>query len=144
MKSIKSNSVKLMMLSSIVACSLTPFAYADGANGLQGIKLGFGYDLGLGITGQMGNLNGFLGNDGLAVDYKFVRNSVAGSIPTHVYMGIGGYAGWDGGIGARVPVGIEARFTPDFDAYAQVIPELNLINDVRFGLGAGLGVRYQF
>lgn len=143
MISIKTISEKLIILSSIVACSLSSLAHAD-ANGLQGMKLGFGYDLGLGITGQMGNYNGFVGNDGLAIDYKFVKNSVAGSIPTHVYMAGGGYAGWDGNIGVRVPVGLEARFTPEFDAYVQVIPELNLINDVRFGLGAGLGVRYQF
>lgn len=138
------NRLKIMMVSIVCACSFSSTALAENSQALQGLKLGFGYDMGLGITAQDDNINVFLGNDGLAIDYKFIRNNVAGSIPTHVYLGVGGYAGFGGSLGARIPVGIEGRFTPEFDAYAHVIPELNLINDVKFGLGAGLGVRYKF
>lgn len=107
MKLTKTNNLKVLALSTCFACSLNTAVYADNINSLEGIKLGFGYDMGLGITAQTQNINGFLGNDGL-------------------------------------PVGLQANFANNFDAYAQIIPELEIGKDTGFGLGIGLGIRHQF
>lgn len=50
MKSTKTNNLKVLVLSTCFACSLNTAVYADNINSLEGIKLGFGYDMGLGIT----------------------------------------------------------------------------------------------
>ena len=147
MKRIQNNYLKTMVMSAICACSLTSMVYAEDTNALQGIKIGFGADMGLGITAQMGKYNGFFGNDGLAVDYTLIKEKLGekpSATPVHWYIGAGGYGKWNGGIGARVPVGIEISFAERFDAYAQVTPELQITDGTKFGLGAGLGVRYQF
>jgi len=106
--------------------------------------------MGFGLTAQLDRFNGFIGNDGLAVDYILVKEkiqNIESTIPFQWYIGAGGYVDWDGkdtDFGARVPVGIEATFATGWDVYAQVIPDLEIVNDFEFGLGAGLGVRYQF
>ena len=145
MMRIKTSYVKTMVLSAICACSLTSVAYAEDA--LQGVKIGFGTDMGLGLAAQMGKYNGFLGNDGLAIDYTLIKEKLGkkpSATPVHWYVGAGGYGKWNGGIGARVPVGIEISFAERFDAYAQVAPELQITDGTKFGFGGGLAVRYQF
>ncbi len=144
MKSIKPHYLKTIVLSAICTCTLNSIAYAENTAALQGIKLGFGHDMGLGIALQKDKINGFVGNHGLAVDYKVVAEKLEASIPAQWYIGAGGFAQWDGDLGGRLPIGIEASFAKGFDAYAQIIPELKLVNDLGFGLGAGLAVRYQF
>lgn len=136
--------LKVLLLSSIITCSLNTAVHAENVNSLEGIKLGFGYDMGLGITAQTKNINGFLGNDGLAVDYMVVRESIQASVPVQWYIGAGGFAEWDGDFGVRLPVGLQANFANNFDAYTHVIPELEIGRDTGFGLGIGLGVRHQF
>ena len=147
MKRIKTLYLKAMVLGSICAYSLSPVVHAENTNVLQGVKLGFGYDLGFGMTAQLGQFNGFIGNDGLAVDYVIVKEKIENidsTIPFQWYIGAGGFAEWDGDFGVRAPVGIEASFTTGWDIYVQIIPELEIVDDFEFGLGAGLGVRYQF
>jgi hypothetical protein len=130
---------------SVVIISIVFFcpAYAE-KNSLQGMKLGFGVDRGLGITGSIGQFNGFIGNDGVAVDYLFMQEKLESDYPLHWYIGGGGYIDWDGDFGARVPIGAEFAFAENVDAYAQVIPDLRFNHDAKFGLGIGLGVRYRF
>jgi hypothetical protein len=104
---------------------------------LQGIKLGFGYDLGLGLTAQTNKFNGFIGNGGVAAGYILAKENIKNieaSIPLYWYIGAG----------ARMPVGLEAAFAKKLDVYVQIIPEVKLVDDVKFGLGAGFGVRYKF
>jgi len=147
MNSIKTISLKALVLGSICALSLSTTVNAEEANALQGVKLGFGYDMGFGMTAQLDKFNGFIGNDGLAVDYVIVKEKIENidsTIPFQWYIGAGGYAEWDGDFGGRAPVGIEASFATGWDVYAQIIPELEIVDDFEFGLGAGLGVRYQF
>jgi hypothetical protein len=142
MKKVKAQYLKTIIFSTVMACSLTSTAYAA-----NGIKLGFGYDMGLGITAQLNKFNGFIGNSGIAVDYILAKENiknVQGSVPFRWYIGAGGYAEWKESAGGRMPIGIEAGFARSLDAYVQIIPELKLVDDVRFGLGAGFGVRYQF
>ncbi len=63
---------KAAALSIICVFILMGTVHAEG-NALKSIKLGFGFDRDFGITGTMSNFNGFLGNDGIAVDYIFMK-----------------------------------------------------------------------
>lgn len=114
-------------------------------NALKGIKLGFGYDRGLGIVGTMDELNGFIGNKGVAVDYIIQKDTLEVEIGGSVfwYISGGGYGDWDGDFGARLPVGLEWYFAKKLDAYAQVIPHIQVKDKFEFGLDFGIGVRYQ-
>ena len=141
------NRIKTIALSALCTISLNSAVYAEGTNAIQGVKLGFGYDMGFGVTAQLNKFNGFIGNDGLAVDYIVVKEKIENidsTIPFQWYIAAGGFAEWDGDFGGRVPVGIEASFSTGWDVYAQIIPDLEIVDDFKFGVGAGLGVRYQF
>ena len=120
-------------------------AHADQAPN-KNLKLGFGFDRGFGITGAIGKLNGFIGNDGASIDYIFHRNNlnVDANVPVFLYVGAGGYGDWDGDLGIRLPVGIQANFTKRVDGYAQLMPRFRVNNNTDFGLDFGIGVRYQF
>ena len=112
----------------------------------KGVKLGFGYDRGLGVTGLYGKFNGFIGNDGIAVDYLFFRQKLNVDVDAamHWHFGAGGYIDWEDDLGVRAPVGAEIQFSKNLDAYAQVIPRLRLNDSVKFGLGGAIAVRYIF
>lgn len=115
-------------------------------NALQGMKLGFGFDRGFGVTGTIGQHNGFIGNKGVAVDYIFKNDTLKVEIndPVYWYISGGAFIDWDGDFGVRVPVGAEWYFAEKLDVYAQLIPRLRVNHDARFGLDVGIGVRYQF
>jgi hypothetical protein len=127
----------------IIAILFFGTAHAE-ENSLKGMKLGFGIDRGFGITGAFGKFNGFIGNDGVAVDYIFMKEKIESEYPLHWYIGGGGYVDWDGDFGARVPIGAEFAFAENVDAYVQAIPYLRFNHDAQFKLGIGLGVRYRF
>lgn len=119
----------------------------SGSNALSGVKLGLAFDRGFGVTGSMGNLNGFIGNKGASIDYMFKKDSLQIEMPGSVfwYVGAGGYGDWDDGdLGVRLPIGAEWYFAKNLDAYAQLMPRLRVNNDAKFGLDAAIGVRYQF
>ena len=140
-------------------CFICTFMFSGAVhaeeNALKGIKLGFGVDRGFGVVGTMGEFNGFLGNDGVAIDYIFTRKKLDEANPLYWYVGAGGFVDWDGDFGVRLPVGGEFYFAKNLDVYAQVIPRLrvnnnnnnnnnNKNNTADFGLDFGMGVRYQF
>lgn len=109
------------------------------------LKLGFGFDRDFGVAGAIGNINGFVGNKGVAVDYIFNKEAFKIEQSSAAwYIGAGGYGDWDGDIGARLPVGAELYFAKRWDAFAQLIPRVRINNDAKFGLDFGIGVRYQF
>jgi hypothetical protein len=112
-------------------------------NALKGVKLGFGFDRDFGIVGSVGKLNGFIGNDGVSVDYIFIKDKLATEIDW--YVGAGGYSDWNGGdTGVRLPVGAELRFSHRLDAFAQLMPRLRVNRSAKFGIDAAIGVRYRF
>ncbi len=115
-------------------------------NALKGMKLGFGFDRGFGVTGSVGKLNGFIGNDGVALDYVLNREALKLEVnkPVFWYVAVGAYGDWDGDIGVRLPLGAELYFTDRVDAYAQIMPRLRVNHDAKFGLDFAIGVRYQF
>lgn len=141
--------LKMMILSFI--CTVFPIGTIHAEeNSLSGIKLGFGFDRGFSVVGSMGNLNGFLGDDGIAADYIFMKEKLEGTAPMYWYVGGGGFVDWDGDFGARLPIGGELYFAKNLDAYAQFIPRLKYNNNsnnsdnLDLGLDFGIGVRYQF
>ena len=135
----------LRAATSVFIISLMSFGTAlSEESPLKGMKLGFGFDRGLGVTGTLGDFNGFLGNDGVAVDYIFQKQKLNEKDPLFWYIGGGGYIDWDGDFGARFPVGGEFYFAENLDAYVQVIPNLRINHSAHFGLDVGIGVRYQF
>ena len=137
--------MKITLLSFICVFMLISTVYAE-ENTLKGVKLGFGFDRGLGVVGTIGKLNGFIGNDGASVDYIFRKDKIKTNEPTPLYwyVGGGGYGDWDGDFGVRLPVGGEIYFAKNLDAYAQIMPRLRINNDAKFGLDFGVGVRYKF
>lgn len=139
------NMFKAITLSLIFSFMLCSTVQSEDAP-LKGIKLGFGYDRGLGVVGATGNINGFIGNDGASVDYILKKEEFKSEEPTPLYwfVGAGGYGDWDGDFGVRLPVGGEIYFAKNLDAYAQLMPRLRVNNDAKFGLDFAAGVRYKF
>ena len=137
------NIMKTAALSFICAFILIGAVHAQEN---AGFKLGFGFDRGFGVAGSIGELNGFIGNDGVAIDYIFTKGPLQIELkgPVSWYIGAGGYGDWDGDLGVRLPVGAEWGFAKRWDTYAQVIPRLRVNNSAKFGLDFGIGVRYQF
>lgn len=68
-----------------------------------------------------------------------------GALP--VYFGVGGFVSFssDLGLGARVPFGLAYQFEgAPVDIFAEVVPGLSLLPEIRFYIGGGIGVRYFF
>jgi hypothetical protein len=64
-----------------------------------------------------------------------------------LYYGIGGRIIFrdDPLIGARIPIGLDYRFTSaPIDIFAELVPILDLAPSTNFNLGGGIGVRFWF
>ncbi len=139
------------LLAALLGLTLVGAGHAE-ESALKGVKLGFGFDQGFGVAGSIDKFNGFIGNDGIAVDYIFARGRFNKTDPVNWYVGGGGFGEWGDGAGIRVPFGVELSFAkttePSFakhwDIYGQLTPNLKLGNDSKFGLDAGIGLRYLF
>ena len=131
-------------VNSICVVLLTFTAFVEDSAS-EGIKLGFGFDRDFGVVAQFhGDVNGFIGNKGAAIDFLFVKDTLKMEAPASWYVGAGGYGDWDGDVGARLPVGVELNFAKNMDAFAQMIPRLRFNNNTDFGLDFAIGARYQF
>ncbi|MDB1124398.1 hypothetical protein [Vibrio algarum] len=132
--------VSLLVASSALAKEPTPLA------------VGFGFEQGFSVLIQVdGNKNLAVGNDGIAFDYIFRKGEFEGSdFPFTWYVGAGGWVGWDhhsDEFGARLPLGLDWDFATNWDAYAQIHPQLkhkSKSNGLDLGMGAAVGVRYAF
>lgn len=135
---------KLTALNIISAVLLTSTVFVEDS-AAEGIKLGFGFDRDFGVAAQFhGDVNGFIGNKGAAIDFLFVKDKLKMEAPARWYVGAGGYGDWDGDVGIRLPVGAELNFAKNLDAFAQMIPRLRINNNTDFGLDFAIGARYQF
>jgi len=140
------NMSKQAALSFIFAFLMMGAVQADEVP-LKGMKLGIGIDRGFGLTGSLGDLNGFLGDKGIAVDYVFRKGplEIEVNAPVTWYIAGGGYGDWDDGdLGVRLPVGVQLPFDKRLDGYAHVIPRLRINHGNDFGVDFGIGVRYAF
>jgi len=135
---------KSTALSLMCALLLTFTAFVEDSAS-EGIKLGFAFDRDFGVAVQFhGDVNGFIGNKGAAIDFLFVKDKLKMEAPARWYVGAGGYGDWDGDVGVRLPIGAELNFTKNMDAFAQMIPRLRINNNTDFGLDFAIGARYQF
>jgi hypothetical protein len=147
-----------MKISKSLLTTVSAFALsintANAADVLSGVKLGFGFDQGLGINGSIESFNGFIGNDGFSIDYIIRETPLQADVPGTLqwYIGGGVYSEWNEKdkngkniheTGVRLPVGLELKFAPQVDAFVQLSPKFDL-RDVDFGLDGALGIRYQF
>ena len=137
--------VKIMSAVFLASLLLIGTAYSEQTP-LKNLKIGFGFDRGFGITASVGDLNGFIGNDGVSVDYIFNKHAlnVDANVPVFWYVGAGGYGDWDGDLAIRLPVGIQVDFAKRVDGYAQIMPRFRFNNNTDFGLDFAVGVRYLF
>lgn len=72
-------------------------------------------------------------------------NVSEGSLP--VYFGVGAYLGLSSDIafGARIPFGIAYHFEgAPVEVFAELVPGLTLLPEIKFYVGGGIGVRYYF
>lgn len=111
-------------------------------------KLGFGVDQGFGVIVQLDNkINLSLGDDGVAGDYLFRKGSFDQNVPATWYVGLGAFAGWNNGVGVRLPLGVDMNFDQRWDGYFQLAPAIDFDDphdNVDFGIDAAFGLRYAF
>ncbi|MCJ2375442.1 hypothetical protein LNL84_01180 [Vibrio sp. ZSDZ34] len=109
-------------------------------------KLGMGLDQGFGVVGQIHNkVNFAIGNDGIAADYIFNKGSFGSDVPFTWFAGVGGQIKKHDKFGPRIALGVELDISRNWDAYAQLTPNVMFHeSDLKFGMGAGIGIRYQF
>lgn len=119
------------------------------SNSCWASKLGVAFDQGFGLAVEFSPLHGFIGNDGVSIDYLLLEEAFNTDIPLTWYVGAGGYYNWSGrdNIGVRVPLGITLPFAKSWDIYGQISPavDYNLDKeDIKFKLDAAIGIRYEF
>nr|QXF14427.1 hypothetical protein BCCFPMHH_00033 [uncultured bacterium] len=112
-------------------------------------KVGVGFDHGFGVTGQLNDVNAFIGNDGFGADYLLKKGRFDQALPLDWYIGAGGYYDWSGNqeVGARAALGVTITFAKHWDAYVQASPALEFDlddNDPSFKLYGALGLRFSF
>lgn len=137
----------LVAVTSIVSCGAM-------ANESVPLAVGFGFDQGFSALIQIdNNKNLAVGNDGIAFDYIFKKGAFEGdNLPFTWYVGAGGWIGWDNHndeFGVRLPLGLDWDFATNWDAFAQIQPQLkhksrSKSSNLDLGLGAAVGVRYMF
>ena len=135
---------KLKILTpALLAILLSPTVSAK-----TGIKAGFAFDMGLGVTALVNDqVNVMVGNDGLAVDYLFQKGGFNANVPFDWFVAAGGFHEWDGNFGARLPLGLNLNFAPSWSLYGQAAPDIHYDepdDKFEFGVQLGLGVRYAF
>jgi hypothetical protein len=146
---------KLILISIVALFSLGIFAQDKGL----GLGLIFGEPTGLSaklwtsertaldaaVAWSFSGLGWFhLHADFLMHNYELLSVS-QGALP--VYYGLGGFTTFSSefGLGARVPLGLAYQFEgAPVDIFAEIVPGLSLLPDLKFYIGGGIGVRYFF
>jgi len=152
--------IKRFLFSGLVALSFFSFASAQG-------KFGLGIILGepTGISGKiwMGEKTAWdaalawsssnYGNDNGAmhvhVDYLLhyysLINAPSGKLPFYYGIGAKVTLANDTYVGVRVPLGLDWIFAgPPLDVFLELVPTLNIVPGMDFGINAGIGIRYNF
>ena len=107
-------------------------------------KIGVAADMDLSIVAQIDRYNIVVGNKGFAVDYLIKTAAFNESTPLSWYVSGGGWAGWNNGLGVRVPVGVSWYFAKNWDLYGQVQPVVNFDNKFDLSVDGAIGVRFAF
>ncbi|MDG3087633.1 hypothetical protein P7F88_16815 [Vibrio hannami] len=137
----------------MLAIAISGTAYSQEQGGTpSNVKFGFGIDPGFSVLLQFDNkINLAVGNDGVTADYLFRKGPFDNQdIPFTWYVGGGARVGWGDDsrdFGVRMPLGLNWGFSPNWEAYGQIHPELEFNNrkdDLKLGMGAAVGIRYDF
>jgi hypothetical protein len=78
-------------------------------------------------------------------DYIFIDRTLEEQL--RWYLGVGAVlhiGDGESGIGGRVPIGLLFPFDPKFELFGELVPGLNLVPEIRFNVGGGIGIRYIF
>jgi hypothetical protein len=78
-------------------------------------------------------------------DYIFIDRPLEEQVRWYLGLGAVVHIGdYESGIGGRVPIGLLFPFDPKFELFGELVPGLNLLPDVDFTVGGGIGIRYIF
>lgn len=143
-----------MKIGKIAVSSFCALAFTVAASAHAGPKVGFGVDQGFGVIVQLDDkINLTLGDDGVAGDYLFRKGRFEQNPPASWYIGVGAFAGWDHGLGVRLPLGVQMNFDQRWEGYAQLAPAIDFDghrdhrghrDHTNLGVDAAFGVRYAF
>jgi hypothetical protein len=115
------------------------------ANTGKKVGIGMAFDQGLSVVVDFNQQIKFIaGDDGLALDYSFLKGNLAAEAPLSWYVAGGAYYDWNNDFGVRIPIGMNLNFAKDWKLYAQIHPELNMNHGLDLDIGAALGVTYSF
>lgn len=112
----------------------------------------FDFGLGLSVGGDRLNNRGYDGKGRihLHMDYLWhAFNAISSTERFPLYYGLGARfnsgGGYEGSLGVRGVIGIAwlPQATP-IDVFLELVPVLQLTNNLGFGIDAGLGIRYYF
>lgn len=136
---------KLNKILFFISAMLLPFsANADTVIKID-IKPGFAVDMGFGVNALIANqFSIMLGNNGMAGDYIFRIGGFNANVPFTWYVAGGAYKEWGDGFGVRLPLGLNLDFNQHWSGYAQIAPDIDLDDDVKFGTQLAAGLRYSF
>lgn len=103
----------------------------------SGEKIGYAFALGSGLGGLY--LHG---------DYTIHNKNLISGIPVYYGLGfhiiLGGDNEHNFRLGVRVPLGVDYFFASEkFDVFLEIVPVVKII-PFGFGIGSGLGIRYNF
>ena len=140
----KLKTLSLGILASVMISSVVGAEEAKESSPLSGFQIGIGSDMGLSVTARKGKYTGYLGDSGLAIDYRIINVPIEAGIPISFYVDGGGYGTWDGDLGLRAPVGINMILEKRWNIYVHAVPRLKVIDDVDVNVNLDLGVRYAF
>ncbi|GAL35836.1 hypothetical protein JCM19240_4771 [Vibrio maritimus] len=122
---------------------ITPIA--SYANTGKPLAVGMAYDRGLSAVIDYNQQVKFAaGNEGIALDYTFLKGQFDSSTPLSWYIAGGAYFDWDSDFGARIPLGMNLNFANNWKLYGQIHPEVKLNDGLKLDIGAALGVTYNF
>lgn len=117
----------------------------DAETPFRGMNIGIGNDQGGTIlTGTISRFNGFISNQGLAVDVIAFRHAPVKTWPLNLYIGGGLYISRDNEFSARLPLGVEYAFARHGNIYAQYVPILPFTDEQDDEPVVGYGIRLQF
>lgn len=138
--------MKLKNIAIVATAAVSQMAIADGIDS-GSFEVGMALDQSLSAVIRVDDkVNVVLGNDGVAVDYFLSAGRFDTEQPVNWYVGVGGWSEWgsDESFGIRVPLGMSYQFVDNWKGYAQVHPELDMNDGAELGLGAAIGLTYQF
>ncbi len=124
------------------------FASAQTSSAETGIGLQFGEPTNVGLSVRLDNIAlgigwSFSGDGFLAIDadYWLMKNNLSQNLDWFAGLGVGVRLGSPLDLGARVPIGLQWMAAKNIEVFGQIVPELQIIDELKFKFGGAIGVR---